>query len=150
MSGNKKEYAIWVNGHKIPVSRAVYQDYKKSVRKERYFMEDLKQERYKVNQETQTVTMIPRREDSLDRLWELGREFAAEDESPEDAAIKADLLKKLEQALHTLSDHELRLVQELFYLERTERDIAEVQNVTRAAINKRKQKVLKKLKKFFS
>ena len=42
----------------------------------------------------------------------------------EDTVIKSSLLEKLQVVLQELSDEEMELVEELFYLEKTEREAA--------------------------
>ena len=57
---------IWCNGQFVEVSKEVYEVYKQGKRKHRYFTVDLKIEHIKVDQEKQSVTVTPSREDSLD------------------------------------------------------------------------------------
>ena len=65
----------------------------------------------------------------------------------EDDAVKAVLLDRLQNVLHSLSDDEMALVEELFYLERTEREVARRFRVSQNTIHYRKNKVLDKLRK---
>ena len=51
--------------------------------------------------------------------------------------------------MQSLTDEERELIHEIFYLEKSEREISAVYNLTQAAIHKRKKKILEKLKKFF-
>lgn len=74
----------------------------KSDRKMEYQQYDLKVGRYRIDSTTQIVTYIASKEDSYDRLSEENRQFAAEDESVEDAAIKAVMLEKCWRALSCL------------------------------------------------
>ena len=110
----KGKWYIKVEGKQIEVSEEVHRTYSKGERKERYMLNDLKQDRFVL--EGERVVKIPSREDSYDRLLELDRQFPDETEPlPEDTAVKVDLINKLEQALHTLSDSEMNLIQQLFY-----------------------------------
>ena len=63
-------------------------------------------------------------------------------------------LKKIEcEQLHKflleLSKEEQWLIQELYFEERTEREVASVLGLSQKAINKRRQKILEKLRKLF-
>lgn len=144
---SKQNFYLHLDGRAVKVSEEVYREYYRGERKERYFMEDLKTEKMVVDDETKTVTFIPSREDSYERLLEHDKQFASWDESAADAAITHIFLEKLEVALHTLSNHELELIQKLFYLEKTEREVAAMLQVTQNTVNYRKHKVLDKLKR---
>ncbi len=71
-----KKYLL--NGTFVEVSDKVYAYLKKSDRKIRYFEEDLKVERYIIDSEKAKVTIIPSREDSIDRMMEFGADFQSE------------------------------------------------------------------------
>lgn len=144
---SKKNLYLYIDGKPVKVTEDVYREFMHYERKERYFMEDLKAERMVIDQETQSVKVIPSREDSYERLLEKEQQFVATDELAEDTAMKRILLEKLETALHTLDDQELELIQELFYLEKTERDIAALLHISQNTVNYRKNKVLAKLRK---
>lgn len=143
----KRDFYLHLDGKAVKVSEEVYREYYRGERKERYFMEDLKTEKMMIDDETSTVSFIPSREDSYERLLENDKQFASWDESTADTAITQIFLEKLEMALHTLSGHELELIQELFYLEKTEREVAALLQVTQNTVNYRKHKVLDKLKR---
>lgn len=68
---NKKEYHLYINGQKIPVSEEVYHAYWQYTEKEKYFMKKLKQEKFLCDQEQSIARFIPSREDSLERLLEM-------------------------------------------------------------------------------
>ncbi len=149
----EKIFYIKVGGRKIAVSEEVYLEYRRSIDREKYFMKDLKQGRVIVDQENMTVTYIPGREVSYESLLEADWDFPSADRPAEDVLIRAQLMEKLEEALHILSDEEMELIQELFYLERTEREAAKLFHVSQNTVHYRKNKVLEKLKgalkKFF-
>lgn len=142
---SEKGFYLYIDGKPVEVSEAVYLEYYRGERKERYFMEDLKTERFLVDVESQTVTVIPSREDSYERLLEADKQFAANEESTVDTAIKELLLERLEEALHTLSSEEMALIYELFYLNRTEREVSEHFQIASSTLHDRKQAVLRKL-----
>ena len=70
-----------------------------------------------------------------------------ESEPPDELAVRSVLSDKLNNCLSLLSDGEKHLIKELFYNERTEREIAKIYGVSQVAIHKRKIKILEKLKK---
>ena len=59
---------LYVDGEKIPVSEEIYKVYYHFSRKERYFSEDLKQEKLLYDSEQQIAVLLPSREDSYERL----------------------------------------------------------------------------------
>ena len=93
--------------------------------------------------------MHPSREDSYERLLEKNQQFFSNDKLPEEQLLHMLLLKQLENALHNLSTDELALIYALFYQEQTESQLGKALNISQAAVNKRKSKVLKKLRDFF-
>lgn len=146
---SEKEVYLYIEGLAVQVSEEVYREYKRAEDKERYFMKRLKRGRFVVDEKSQTVTYIPGREASYEQLLEAEWAFAAPGEPLDDIMIKAQLMETLETALKTLTDEELDLIQKIFYLEKSEREISSAFHLTQAAIHKRKKKILKKLKKFF-
>lgn len=142
---SEQDFYLYIDGKPVKVSEEVYREYYRAEEKERYFMTRLKQEHIVIDQETQTVTIIPSREDSYERLIEVNEQFAAPGESVAETAVKALLLEKLEEALHTLSDDEMTLIRELFYLDRTVREVSEQYHIARSTLQNRKEAVLRKL-----
>lgn len=143
----REKYYIGLNGQTFEVSRELYEAYYKGQRKEKYFTHDLKQEHIKVDKKTGEVTIIPSREDSYERLLETEKQFAEEAESVEDAAVRAVMLAKLKEALHTLSDEEAGIIYALFYQEISEVELAGKLGVARTTLQSRKYKILEKLRK---
>lgn len=137
-----KKYTM-KNGIAVEVSDEVNKILKKSDRRIRYVEKDLKETRYIINQKKSTVKEIPSREDSLDRLTEIGKDFA---DSTSDFEENTILKIMLEQALAKLSDEERYLITQLFYYGRTEQELAVELNVARRTINNRKRKILSKLR----
>lgn len=97
--------------------------------------------------ENEKATEIPSREDSFERLTDIGKEFADITSDFREQAIKKVMLN---QALTMLSDEEYYLITQLFYLQRTERDMAEELGVFRNAVHSQKQRILRKLKKLLN
>lgn len=89
-------------------------------------MGKLKQGGFVSSQEEETAKFISSREDSLERLSEHGIQFEdTSTPSPDDVVIKDDLFFLLNQALSKLSEEEMHLIRELFYYEKTEREVCE-------------------------
>lgn len=79
----------------------------------RYCDEDRKQSDWDIDMENEKVTEIPSREDSFERLTDIGKEFADITSDFREQAIKKVML---DQALSKLSDEEYYLITQLFYL----------------------------------
>ncbi len=137
-----KQY-IMKNGIAVEVSDEVYDILKKSDRKIRYVEKDLKRNIYIIDSVNEKVTVIPKREQSLDKLTELGKDFS---DSVYDFQEGTILKIMLDQALEKLSDEERYLITQLFYLGRTERDLANELGISQYTVNRNKHKILKKLK----
>lgn len=143
----REKYYIGLNGQAFEVSRELYDAYYKGQRKEKYFTYDLKQEHTKVDKETGERIIIPSREDSYERLLEAEKQFTEAVENVEDAAIRAVMLEKLNEALHTLTDEETVIIRALFYQEISEVELAKELGIARTTLQSRKYKILGKLKK---
>lgn len=137
-----KQY-IMKNGRAVEVSDEVYEILKRSDRRIKYVEKDLKETRYIINQKKATVKEIPSREDSLDRLTEIGKDFADSNSDFQDSMV---LKIMLDEALAKLSDEERYLITQLFYLGRTERDLANELGISQYTVNRNKHKILKKLR----
>jgi hypothetical protein len=96
----------------------------KSDRKMEYQQYDLKIERYRIDSLTGIVTYLPSREDSYERLLEENRQFAADAEGVEDAAVKAVMIEKMLAYLKRLTPKEQELITELFFRSKSERQIS--------------------------
>lgn len=143
----REKYYIGLNGQTFEVSRELYEAYYKEQRKEKYFTHDLKQEHTKVDKETGERIIVPSREDSYERLLEAEKQFAEDAEDVEDVAVRAIMLEKLNEALHTLTDEEAAIIHALFYQEISEAELAKKLGIARTTLQSRKYKILEKLKK---
>lgn len=119
----------------------------KSDRKMEYQQYDLKVERYRIDHTNGTITYIPSREDSFDRLLEENRQFAADAEDVEDTAVKAVMIEKMLNCLKLLTQEEQELITELFFKGKSERRLSAETGIAQRTINDRKVKILGKLKK---
>lgn len=143
--------------YRIPNFRKLYPEasdeviavLRKSERQMQYQEYDIKTEIVRVNQKKKTVTYIPSREDSLERLCENDQQFAVDQPSVEDEVMRKLMCKSLYDALDLLAEDERHLIVQLYFLGKTERELAELQGVFRNAIHKRKLRILTKLKDIF-
>lgn len=141
--------------YRIPDFRKMYPEASEEIiavlrtteRKMQYQEYDLKSEQTIINQENQTVTHIPSREDSYERLMEQTVQFQEETQSLEELVIERMEIEKLHKALKVLSDDERYLIMQLYFEERTEREMAEELGIYHNAIHKQKSRILNKLKK---
>lgn len=142
--------------YRIPDYKKMYPEAKEEVinllrtteRKMQYQEYDLKTERMVISQEEQTITIIPSREDSLERLIEQGMQFAEDTEGIGENVLRRHRYAQLHMAISLLSDDERDLIDRLFFRDQTEREAAAEIGVCRNAIHKRKNRILEKLKKF--
>lgn len=140
--------------YRIPDYRKLYPEASEEViavlktteRKMQYQEYDLKAEQAIVDQDGQTVTFIPSREDSYERLLEQDVYFVETTDSMEETAIRNIQSQQLYKALSLLTDDERDLIEQLFFEERTERDLAVEYGLSQRGINKRKQRILKHLR----
>lgn len=143
-----EEKVIKVGNEVVPVSEEIYEAYYKTDRRERYMENDIKAGRIAVNAERETVTFIPSKEDSIDRLLETGADFS-DNTKLEDVICDQAMLRILQAAIAELNSEEQELIQDLYYKEQTVRDIAKRNSVSHVAIIKRHKKILDKLHKYF-
>lgn len=135
-------------GKNIPVSKEVADVITKSRRKMKYQSRDIKYERVRVDEARETVSFIPGREDSYDRLLdEKQAEFATGDERIEVSVERKLLCAILPGLIARLGPSEQQLVHMLYWDGKTESVIAAEMRVNQSTVNKRKEKVLGKLLK---
>ena len=143
--------------YKIPDFRKMYPEASEEViavlrtseRKMQYQEYDLKRARNIIDPKTGEKMTIPSREDSYERLQEMAVQFPEENRSMEDQILKRIEWEQVHKFLLELSKEEQWLIQELYFEERTEREVASILGLSQKAINKRRQKILEKLRKLF-
>lgn len=131
MGDTKKEYYIYVQGEQVSVSHEIYCAYYEEYDHERYLDKRGKQ-----------------REVSFDLLQEQGNLFhyvGWQEEALDSQMAEKERLDQLYQALKQLDDEERWLIEKLYFYEYTEKEVAVILGVSRQAVNKRKQRILKKL-----
>ncbi len=129
------------------ISREIIEVLEKSDRQMEYLQYDIKVERCRINYASGTVTYLPSREDSYERLLEGNRQFAAAGESVDDAAIKTVMIEKMLACLKMLTQDEQRLITDLFFKGKSEHQVSKETNIPQRTIHDRKIKILAKLKK---
>lgn len=114
----------------------------------KYFEKDLKVEHVFKDKNGNITGVIPSREDSLERLMnDNSIQFYDVSKSVECSAQINDDIENLHIAMQELTSEELNIIKMLFYDEMTERDTAKIRGISQAAVNKKKHRILKKLKK---
>lgn len=121
---------------------------KETERKMQYQEYDLKMEQIVVDQEEQTIDIIPSREDSLERLMDQEVQFQEKSVNLEELILQHLEIQQLHRALSLLSEDERYLIEQIYFEERTEREMAKELGVYHNAVHKKKQLILKKLKNF--
>lgn len=129
-------------------SDAVIDFLKSSDRKMEYQTYDIKVERCRVDQAKAIVHFIPSREDSLERLLDENMQFVSSGDDTENIAIRNLMIEKLYLAMKKLNTHELALINALFFEGKSECDYGLDIKLSQQAVNKRKAKILKKLRHF--
>lgn len=140
---------------KIPDFRKMYPEASEEViaflreteRKMQYQEYDRKAERVVINQEERSIRVIPSMEDSYERLLDEKGSFQAEQPDVETVVLNKIIYGQLYQALQLLPEQDRYLIVQIFFFDRTERDLALELNLSQKAINKRKHKILEHLRK---
>lgn len=134
----KKKFYIRVENQVEQVTEEVYREYFKMDRRERYLEErDLVHGRFLYSQ--------------LDNVYEgvLGEEMIADSLAEDlcDVVVSKIMIEKLKECLSLLSDEDLNLMIQLFYEEKSQRQLSVESGVPVMTISDRKNRVLKKIKK---
>lgn len=131
-----RKYYWKIGGYLYEVPKEKYMEYKKEQDRHDYLRKN-----------EQEATIL-----SFDSLGENGRDgesFLADTKvNVEEEVIHNIMLQKLSKALEKLTAEELLLIDRLYTQMKTEREIAEIMGISQKAVNKRKIKLLDKLKKF--
>ena len=144
----QRKYYLCVDGQRIPVSKEVFEAARMFARKERYFMEELKTERFKSSQDQQTAVFLPPREVSFEYLVDEGEQFEnTESASPEELLMKAELVKRLVVVINGLPPDERQLIMDYYYQELNDRDLSRKYQQPYTTIRSQRLLVLQKIKK---
>lgn len=133
MSENKK-YTIVVKRQRVEVSEAVYRTYHKEREAERYqnkliHQNELSLERFREDGVNIDYLIVRVQPDILEKL------------------IHQEQLDALWSALQTLPEGERFLIDELFFNEKSERELSEMISVPQKTINDKKKRILLKLRR---
>ncbi len=141
MSTDKK-YFIKIKNQLVEVSKEVYIFHYKTKRRALYLTER--------NQKHGVVSYH-----SQDILKNLSEDITGEETiydtyapTPEDLTVESIMNEELHKALKFLTKDEMALIQALFFDGLTEVDMAKRYAVNQSTINRRKVKIIEKLKKF--
>ncbi len=142
----EKDYFLIVDGQRIQVSKEVYEEYYYWERQERYFMNDLKKGKVSVDPETGETTILPSKEVSYEQYFRYGEPSMMRKEGVDEQIIDRIIL---DEVMQEMSEEERELIWELFFLEKTERQVSEALHIARTTLRHRRNRVLAKLKQFF-
>lgn len=139
---------------KIPDFRKIYPEasdevieiLRRTERKMQYQEYDLKVEQVIVDQKNQTVTIRPSREISYERMMESGKVVLKDAVDVETMVLEQLLRQQLYDAIDSLTMEEQYLIIQLFFFERKEWDLAKELGISQKGVNKRKAKILKKMR----
>lgn len=120
---------------------------KETERRMQYQEYDLKAEQTIINQEAQQIRILPSREDSYERLLEEHSLPADEQADVETIVFSRMMRQQLHEALRNLQEEEQYLIVQLFFVDRSERELAAELGISQKAVNKRRHKILAKLRK---
>lgn len=132
---SKNRYITLKSGERVVVSEEVYREYIRPVWREK------KRQRRRGEREISYESLTQNGTENLEWNQNQLTEQIVEDKL---------MLELLMEALAELTEDERCLIDELFYQERTEREIAQKKSVSHQAIHKQKIKILKKLRTFFN
>ncbi len=132
----KSKYFISIHGMLMEVDEDTYREFYKTKRRQKYL-----EERSAKNGDF-----------SYDMLTtnDFNGEDILVDEMADTCEMAANriMLDRLRQVLLLLTEEERRLVLEIFYEERSERELVEKYGISQAAIHKRKDRILEKLRRW--
>ncbi len=140
MSDNK--FVILVDGEAVSVSEEIYTYIKRSEWNSEYAEIKRKREQIIINNNEQTVKIIPSKEDSLDRIMETGIDFSDGSEPIDESAARKIIV---EQALAMLTADERFIISEIYFAGKTERELAKELGTSQVNVHKTKHKILCKL-----
>lgn len=134
--GKELEYKIKIEDQMVEVSEAVYKEYYRMDRRERYLLE---------RDREHGVTFYHALEQEGIDAEEL---FPDETVDIEGAVLEQEEREALYEALLSLNVRDRELIEELYYNERTERELSERLGIRHQNIHKRKMRILRDLKKY--
>ncbi len=138
-----KNTIIRIHGYEFEVSAKKAAEFRKLQKHVYYLEQKIKWEKF----DKQSGHFLSSREDSFERLQELGIEFAAQQLSPEDIVNDRLIKEKLRNCLERLSEEEYKLIFALYFLNESERKISAKFGIPQKTLNDKKKRILCKLPK---
>ena len=141
---NDKKYIVTCDGKEVEVTEEIYKLCVTEPESERRLIRKKKFGRIDVDEMNEKVTFILCREDSVDRLLEIGVEI----EDTNDSIAALETAVTVNQALAQLTEKERYIIKALFFDGRNERDLADEFGISQKNVHKHKDKILAKLNKY--
>lgn len=138
-----KTPVIRIHGYEFKVTKEEARAFRRFQRRVRYLEINIKQERF----DRERAALLPSKEDSLERLYELGVDFAVEQEPLEETVVTKIMVDKLHECLDRLTEDERNLIFALFFQGMTVREYAEKAKIHFMTVHSRKERILGKLLK---
>jgi len=133
MSKDKRTYVLFAKNEMVEVSKDIYKEYYRSIRKERYMNEVSR------NKHISLEKMSDDAEVHIDCV------FATEKGVVEDEAINNVLMERVKQSLKLLSSEERWLIQEVFIKGIPLNELSKKNKVPQSTLDSRKSALLNKL-----
>lgn len=133
-----QQYFLRVNGEKVPVSKELYKEISRIINHQKYVWKKERKHRIQYYQSWD------------EQAKEVNIEYLPDETmNTEEQAIQNILIHTVRQYLQELKLEDMQLLKAIYYEERTEKEIAKELGITQQMINKRKKKLLQKLKTNF-
>jgi len=134
MDNHGKKYTLLVRGTRVTVTKEVYKAYYRCRDREKYLdklAEDNNISLEGCNEKGISVEYI----------------ISTAEDSMEDEIVQRDMVKRLQQCLLQLNEAERLLIIALYYLKKSEHQLAAETGIPRMTIHNRKKRILSQLKK---
>ena len=141
---NDKKYIVTCDGKEVEVTEEIYKLCVTEPESERRLIRKKKFGRIDVDEKNEKVTFILCREDSVERLLEIGVEI----EDTNDSIAALETAVTVNQALAQLTEKERYIIKALFFDGRNDRDLADEFGISQKNVHKHKDKILAKLNKY--
>ncbi len=142
-----KKYEIYINGNPFCVSKEIYTFLKRSEWREDYYEYKRKRATVIIDEESSTITVKPSKECSLDSLEKIGEQILDTADPIEEKIIRKLWIKN---ALSKRTAKERFIISEIYLYGSTEREVAEALKTTQQFVNKKKRRILQKLKEIMN
>lgn len=145
MKGNKNQ--IIIDGKLVEVSNDVYRIYQKGENRIKYFQYNLKNNKHIYDKNGTYIYSKLCKEESLERMIERKQiQLYDNKQDVEDIVEHRLKVEKLHKAITKLIEEEQKLIQALFFEDKTEREYAKEIKISQPAVHKQKIKILNKIK----